>query len=87
MRHWTGEKPSCWLVPETEEGSYPVYQTIVPVAEKLLSECSFFEYYLLNKTPSFGICDCCGVEFGYEDATPEAAGACRRSWLARPTAP
>lgn len=36
-----------------------------------------------GNTPSFGICDCCGVEFGYEDSTPAAAGAYRRSWLAR----
>ncbi|MFO0575564.1 MAG: hypothetical protein U1A78_16335 [Polyangia bacterium] len=36
-----------------------------------------------GKTPSFEICDCCGVEFGYEDASPQAAEAYRRSWLAR----
>lgn len=36
-----------------------------------------------GKTPSFEICDCCGVEFGYEDASPKAAEAYRQAWLAR----
>lgn len=33
-------------------------------------------------TPSFEICDCCGVEFGYEDATRESAVRFRQRWLA-----
>ncbi|WP_061224952.1 hypothetical protein [Leptospira weilii] len=24
--------------------------------------------------PSFGICHCCGIQFGYTDATPEGEG-------------
>ncbi|WP_211263927.1 hypothetical protein [Streptosporangium amethystogenes] len=35
-----------------------------------------------GRTPSFEICPCCGVEFGYEDATPQAVSAHRRDWLA-----
>jgi hypothetical protein len=34
-----------------------------------------------GKTPSFDICDCCGVEFGYEDATPAAVARYRAEWL------
>ena len=49
MKHWAIDEPFCWLVPEVEDGSYPVYQTTVPIVEKLLSQCRFFEYYLLNK--------------------------------------
>ena len=31
--------------------------------------------------PSFEICSCCGVEFGYEDATPLAAQTYRSNWI------
>jgi len=34
-----------------------------------------------GKTPSFNICDCCGVEFGYEDNNLEAVKSYRKSWL------
>ena len=34
-------------------------------------------------TPSFLICDCCGIEFGYEDATIAGTRVARASWLAR----
>jgi hypothetical protein len=34
-------------------------------------------------SPTFGICDCCGVEFGYEDATPAATRRYRETWLGR----
>lgn len=33
------------------------------------------------KDPSFDICDCCGVEFGYEDATLSGLKRCREKWL------
>jgi hypothetical protein len=35
-----------------------------------------------ERTPSFEICDCCGVEAGYEDVTPAAARSYREHWLA-----
>lgn len=31
--------------------------------------------------PTWDICDCCGCEFGYEDATPTSAGQYRRKWI------
>lgn len=34
-----------------------------------------------GKSPSFELCDCCGVEFGYDDATPTAIEASRSRWL------
>lgn len=34
-----------------------------------------------GKTPSFNICSCCGVEFGYEDATPAGTREYRRRWV------
>ena len=34
-----------------------------------------------GKTPSFEICDCCGVEFGYEDATIESIKRFRDKWI------
>lgn len=49
MRHWASAESFCWFVPEVEDGSYPVYETTVPIVERILSECSFFEYYLLNR--------------------------------------
>lgn len=34
-----------------------------------------------DKTPSFEFCDCCGVEFGYGDATQKAVRNYREKWL------
>ena len=33
-------------------------------------------------TASFDICECCGVEFGYEDSTRESVLKYRAAWLA-----
>ena len=30
---------------------------------------------------SFNICSCCGVEFGYEDDSPENCRSVRRNWV------
>lgn len=32
-------------------------------------------------TPSFEICDCCGVEFGYEDRINKSIQKYRENWL------
>jgi hypothetical protein len=34
-----------------------------------------------GKTPAFEICSCCGVDFGYQDCTPEYAKKFRNEWL------
>lgn len=34
-----------------------------------------------GQSPTFEICDCCGTEFGYEDATVAAAIRARALWL------
>ena len=34
-----------------------------------------------GNTPSFAICDCCGVEFGYEDTLLESVHTYREKWL------
>jgi hypothetical protein len=34
-------------------------------------------------TPSFEICDRCGTEFGYEDATPLGVARKREEWLSQ----
>jgi hypothetical protein len=36
-----------------------------------------------GKCPTYEICDCCGVEFGYEDATLEGVKKARSEWLAK----
>ena len=36
-----------------------------------------------GNTPSFEICPCCGVEFGYEDSTLESVRRYREKWLTR----
>lgn len=33
-----------------------------------------------NGGPSFEICECCGVEFGYQDCTPESNNNFRCLW-------
>lgn len=35
-----------------------------------------------GRTPSFEICSCCGVEFGYEDSTPQGCRTYRAKWIA-----
>lgn len=34
-----------------------------------------------GKTPAFEICGCCGVDFGYQDCTPEYVKKFRKEWL------
>ena len=34
-----------------------------------------------GRLPTFDICDCCGVEFGYEDNSPASTRAYRQRWL------
>jgi len=34
-----------------------------------------------GRTPLFELCDCCGVEFGYQDSTPVGAKRFRDAWL------
>jgi hypothetical protein len=36
-----------------------------------------------GRTPLFDYCPCCGVEFGYQDATPSGARSYRERWMAR----
>src|SRR5262245_58422704 len=47
--HWQSKDINCWFIPETEEAELPVYETTIDVLPRLLEECSFFEYYVLNK--------------------------------------
>ncbi|MEV6288093.1 hypothetical protein [Kribbella sp. NPDC051770] len=35
-----------------------------------------------GKSPTFEICDCCGTEFGYDDATPAGITRARARWKA-----
>jgi hypothetical protein len=35
-----------------------------------------------GKSPTFDFCPCCGVEFGYGDASPEAIRRWRQKWIA-----
>lgn len=34
-----------------------------------------------GRTPTFEICPCCGVEWGYQDATPIGVDRYRSGWL------
>src|SRR5438874_5329112 len=34
-----------------------------------------------GRTPKFEYCDCCGVEWGYQDATAEGARRFRQQWI------
>lgn len=38
-----------------------------------------------GKTPNYEICDCCGVEFGYEDYTIESLHSFRSKWIDKGT--
>jgi len=39
----------CWFIPETEQQSLPVFDMRIEYLSALLSEISFFEYYLVGK--------------------------------------
>jgi hypothetical protein len=47
--HWLNKTPICWFIPETEKPNLPVYEAEIIILPELLSECGFFEYYLLSK--------------------------------------
>ncbi|WP_244269261.1 hypothetical protein [Pantoea septica] len=34
-----------------------------------------------GESPTYDICDCCGIEFGYEDSTLEGVKKYRTKWL------
>ena len=34
-----------------------------------------------GRTPTYDICGCCGVEFGYEDCTAESTRRYRQAWM------
>ncbi len=34
-----------------------------------------------SKTPLYDFCPCCGIEFGYQDATPDGAKQFRKQWV------
>lgn len=34
-----------------------------------------------GKSPTYEICDCCGVEFGYEDLTRKSVMGYRKRWI------
>jgi hypothetical protein len=36
-----------------------------------------------GQTPQFIICDCCGVEAGYEDCSVESCRQYRKEWIAK----
>lgn len=40
------------------------------------------QYGLDGRTPTYEICDCCGVEFGYGDTILPAIEAWREKWIA-----
>ena len=41
----------------------------------------FFPWGETGETPSHDICDCCGIEFGYEDNNVESVRVARKKWL------
>jgi len=38
----------CWLIPETEEPSLPVFEVDTALLTGILDRCQFFEYYLVG---------------------------------------
>lgn len=34
-----------------------------------------------GKIPSFDICDCCGIQFGYEDKNEDSINKYREKWI------
>jgi len=42
---------------------------------------NFFPWGEDGECPSYGFCDCCGVEFGYGDFYPESREELRKKWI------
>ena len=49
IRHIPDGNEKCWFVPETEEEYAPVFDADVNCISQVLSECCYFEYYLVGK--------------------------------------
>ena len=39
----------CLLIPDTDEADFPVYEVAVSDVSQVLSECQYFEYYLVGE--------------------------------------
>lgn len=63
----------------------------VEIEKSQLSKCRVCGYDFINwfpwgetgLDPTFGICPCCGVEFGYEDSSIEGITSHRKRWLSK----
>ena len=45
------------------------------------TDAIFFPWGKDGKTPSFEICECCNIEFGYEDCQSSSIRRYRQKWL------
>lgn len=43
---------------------------------------NYFPWGLDGATPTYDICACCGVEFGYEDSSVNSVRGYRTKWIA-----
>lgn len=43
----------------------------------------YFSWGVDGRTPTFDFCPCCGVEFGYQDATEKAIVNFRAQWISK----
>lgn len=48
------------------------------------SDETFYPWGTDGKTPSFDICPCCNVEFGYEDSQKKGIIRYREKWIKSP---
>ena len=51
-------KEKVWFMPEDDEYDfYPIYESEPAVIPDILSECFFFEYYIISKQENWLICE------------------------------
>jgi hypothetical protein len=46
-------------------------------------DTGYFPWGVDDNTPSYGICPCCGVEFGNEDYTLDSLKEYRTEWISK----
>ena len=51
-------KEKVWFMPEDDEYDfYPIYESVPALIPDILSECFFFEYYIISKKENWLICE------------------------------
>lgn len=60
----------CWLIPETEESLFPVFDAKPDDIARIIENCPFYEYYVLSKNYDWLVIESDHNQFFICRATP-----------------